>query len=380
MDPETEEYSSLNTRLTNVFRNNYVSNRGGVSYRYNVMRKYNLMAGINYQHAQLSSDQDFPLDWSVKRSFQNILPNASLNYRFSQGENLRIIYRTSTNAPSISQLQNVVDNNNPVSDDLIFFPQYLQRAGFQTAFVGKWHMGNDASPRPGYDHWVSFRGQGVYENPTLNLNGVQRKIGGYTTDVLTDEALSWLRTQTATAAEKPFFLVLSHKAVHSDFVPAARHRGRIHRHRLRDRDRRCTRTRGHAPAPARHLLRALLDRRQLPGGYGAPRAGPEDRQRPGDDRRDGGRTAEGQARHGGGARGVEGGDGLRTDRLHRRPLLFLAEGRRRAAPDLRAGCGGLARGAHPPAHWLAANARGRRCPGRRACPWWTRSMNSWIRC
>ena len=62
-----------------------------------------------------------------------------------------------------SHQHTVVDNSAPVPDGLIFFPQYLQKAGYQTAFFGKWHMGHDTDePRPGFDHWESFRGQGVY--------------------------------------------------------------------------------------------------------------------------------------------------------------------------------------------------------------------------
>jgi hypothetical protein len=114
LDPETKEYTEVNTELTNVFDNQYVTNRGGVSYRYNMMRKYNFMAGINFQDAQLTSDQDFPEALHVRRSFQNVLPNASMNYRFSRDANLRISYRTSTDAPSVSQLQNVIDNSNPL--------------------------------------------------------------------------------------------------------------------------------------------------------------------------------------------------------------------------------------------------------------------------
>lgn len=114
LDPETEAYTNLNTELTNVFDNKYITNRGGISYRYNMMRKYNFMAGVNFQNAQLNSDQDFPAELHVDRSFQSILPNASMNYRFSRDANLRIFYRTSTDAPSVSQLQNVVDNSNPL--------------------------------------------------------------------------------------------------------------------------------------------------------------------------------------------------------------------------------------------------------------------------
>ena len=107
----------------------------------------------------------------------------------------------------------------------MFFPQYLQQAGYATAFVGKWHMGHDDdAPQPGFDHWVSFRGQGEYFDPVLNVNGRRETVPGYTADVLTDQALQWL--QNRPDAAKPFFLYLSHKSVHYPFQPAPRHLGR----------------------------------------------------------------------------------------------------------------------------------------------------------
>jgi len=119
----------------------------------------------------------------------------------------------------------VVDNQRPEPDETVFFPQYLQKAGYETAFVGKWHMGHDHDrPRPGFDHWVSFKGQGTYFDPTLNINGRRETLQGYTTDILTDQALAWLRD--GRDAERPFFLYLSFKAVHYPFQPAPRHQGR----------------------------------------------------------------------------------------------------------------------------------------------------------
>ena len=120
----------------------------------------------------------------------------------------------------------VVDNVAPAPASLLFFPQYLQKQGYQTAFFGKWHMGGDnADPRPGFNRWVSFQGQGLYYNPTLNIDGkvVQYKDSSYTTDVLTDLSLQWLQNQKG---GKPFFLYLSHKAVHAEFKPARQDRGR----------------------------------------------------------------------------------------------------------------------------------------------------------
>ncbi len=120
----------------------------------------------------------------------------------------------------------IVDNTSPIPAGTKFFPELLQAAGYATAFLGKWHMGEvDDSPQPGFTHWVSFRGQGVYEDPVLNVDGKRRPVPGYTTDVLTDLALDWLKQHEKDAPDQPFFLYLSHKAVHAEFVPAPRHAG-----------------------------------------------------------------------------------------------------------------------------------------------------------
>ena len=124
----------------------------------------------------------------------------------------------------------VIDNNRLVPKGTIFFSQYLQKAGYATAYIGKWHMGGETDePRPGFDHWVSFRGQGHYLPPTpdytLNVNGRRVKQKGYISDELTDYAVDWLEQQEP--KEKPFFLYLSHKAVHANFTPAERHAGKL---------------------------------------------------------------------------------------------------------------------------------------------------------
>jgi N-acetylglucosamine-6-sulfatase len=101
------------------------------------------------------------------------------------------------------------------------FPQLLREAGHRTAFIGKWHMdaGNDA-PRPGFDHWVSFKGQGEYFDPLLNVDGVAQRAQGYTTDLLTEYALRFI----AGAQAQPFCLILSHTAPHAFCQSAPRHR------------------------------------------------------------------------------------------------------------------------------------------------------------
>jgi arylsulfatase A-like enzyme len=120
------------------------------------------------------------------------------------------------------------------------FPQELQRSGYTTGLVGKWHMGNDPTPRPGFDYWVSFPGQGKIIDPELYENGRLQKVTGYVTDLLTDRALEFVRRQRNSS--RPYFLYLAHKAVHPDaiqrndgsfdtaygthYIAAERHRGR----------------------------------------------------------------------------------------------------------------------------------------------------------
>ena len=123
----------------------------------------------------------------------------------------------------------VVDNSSPIPPGTIFFPEHLQRAGYATGYFGKWHMGEDAQsdqPRPGFDRWVSFRGQGTYFDPLLNIDGERRQMEGYTSDILTDFALEWLDELRGEGGDRPFFLYLAHKAVHAEFEPAPRHAGR----------------------------------------------------------------------------------------------------------------------------------------------------------
>ena len=115
----------------------------------------------------------------------------------------------------------VQGNTTPLNDDLITFPKVLQQNGYTTGLIGKWHMGASTDmPHPGFSRWISFRGQGTYLDPLLNFDGTQRKVDGYVTDILTDEAERFIRENAA----RPFCLYLGHKAVHGEFTPANRHR------------------------------------------------------------------------------------------------------------------------------------------------------------
>ena len=112
----------------------------------------------------------------------------------------------------------VTNNFTELPADLETFPKVLQRAGYATAYVGKWHMGeNNDEPRPGFDYFVTHKGQGKYVDTEFNFNGQRREIvSGYYTTVVTDIALDWLK---ADHQQKPWMLVLGHKATHSFYTP-----------------------------------------------------------------------------------------------------------------------------------------------------------------
>jgi N-acetylglucosamine-6-sulfatase len=133
----------------------------------------------------------------------------------------------------------IIDNvaRDFASHRLETFPKALHEHGYETGFVGKWHMGNDPTPRPGFDYWVSFRGQGRTMDPELYEDDRLHVVPGYVTDLLTDRAVGFINRER----DRPFALYLAHKAVHPDarqkddgsvdmdypsaYVPAPRHRG-----------------------------------------------------------------------------------------------------------------------------------------------------------
>jgi N-acetylglucosamine-6-sulfatase len=110
----------------------------------------------------------------------------------------------------------ILDNTNrsKQSHRLKTFPRALQRAGYDTAFIGKWHMGNDDTARPGFDYWVGMKGQGTSFDPVLNVNGERKKYHGHTTDVLNEKAVAFLRQKRT----KPFCLYIAHKALHPELT------------------------------------------------------------------------------------------------------------------------------------------------------------------
>ncbi len=136
----------------------------------------------------------------------------------------------------------IVDNTarDAASHRLQTFAQPLAAAGWRTGFFGKWHMGNDDSPRPGFTRWVAMQGQGEATDPQFNIDGTRARERGYVTDLLTDHVVDFVREPGG----QPFMVFLAHKALHPNivqrddgstgavagqaegFVPAPRHRGR----------------------------------------------------------------------------------------------------------------------------------------------------------
>lgn len=110
---EGGEGREIDSTLSNNFENTYVTNRAGIGYSTRG-EKSRLRVGLNYQEATLSGTQLFPFHAETQKTFGNLLPSLMYNYEFSKQDRLNIFYRTSTSAPSISQLQNVIDNSNPL--------------------------------------------------------------------------------------------------------------------------------------------------------------------------------------------------------------------------------------------------------------------------
>ena len=115
----------------------------------------------------------------------------------------------------------VLDNGTLLPKETPTFPTELQKAGYETGFFGKWHMGGSTDEQqPGFDHWVSFRGQGQYFNQAFNVNGTQVRTTGHNTDHVTDFTVDFIKQKH----DKPFMAYVSHKAVHAEFEPAERHK------------------------------------------------------------------------------------------------------------------------------------------------------------
>ena len=111
------------------------------------------------------------------------------------------------------------NTNSRFDGSQVTFPKLLQKAGYQTAVVGKWHLESDPT---GFDYWHILPGQGIYYNPPMIDNGKRVKHEGYVTDIISDLSIDWLKKRDKS---KPFLLMSQHKAPHREWAPPLRHLG-----------------------------------------------------------------------------------------------------------------------------------------------------------
>ena len=117
----------------------------------------------------------------------------------------------------------IIDNvaRDAMSHRLPNYHLHLQKLGYRTAHIGKWHMGNQGGPRPGYDYWVSYDGHGRLNDPRLNHDGRYEQHRGYVTDIMNTLAVDFLDGHAKRPGKQPFSLFFAHKAVHPDAEQAA---------------------------------------------------------------------------------------------------------------------------------------------------------------
>ena len=117
-----------------------------------------------------------------------------------------------------SHLNGFMRNGNNFDGSQQTFPKLLQKAGYTTAMIGKWHLKSEPQ---GFDYWDVLRGQGDYYNPVLLTENGKRQVEGYCTDIVTELAIDWLKGNSN--SQKPFMLMCQHKAPHRCWMPPLRH-------------------------------------------------------------------------------------------------------------------------------------------------------------
>jgi arylsulfatase A-like enzyme len=116
-----------------------------------------------------------------------------------------------------SHLNGIIDNRKKFDGSQQTFPKLLQKVGYKTAMIGKWHLKTDPT---GFDYWNILPGQGAYYNPAMKEMGQRKKYTGYTTDIITDHALKWLKSLKPS---EPFCLMFHHKAPHRNWQPGPKY-------------------------------------------------------------------------------------------------------------------------------------------------------------
>jgi arylsulfatase A-like enzyme len=142
-----------------------------------------------------------------------------------------------------SHKNGVRDNFTRFDSSKTTMPKLLQQAGYQTAMIGKWHL---HSYPTGFDYWKILPGQGLYYEPRLiSMNGDTNTYHGYASDVITDEAINWLKNRDK---NKPFVLLLHHKAPHRTFLPSLKYIEQFHNKKITEPSTLYADTAGHGSA------------------------------------------------------------------------------------------------------------------------------------
>jgi len=186
----------------------------------------------------LTDDQRWDCIGSAEQPFMGI-KTPHLDRLAAEGARFRNAFvTTSLCSPSrASMLSGLYAHTHQVVNNFIDFPadlpsyhKQLKAAGYETAYIGKFHMGEDTDePRPGFDYWISHTGQGRYDTNTFNINGRRVSKPGYYTRVVTEMAVDWLEQPH----DRPFLLILGHKAPHGPFVPEDKYKGAFDRASVR---------------------------------------------------------------------------------------------------------------------------------------------------
>ena len=136
-----EAYILPDTALSNQYHNIYITQAFGISYRLNHGKKYYIMLGVNPQYSTLIAQELYPLSNvpAVQRNYTSVLPRVIFNYKFSQSKNLRVMYRSNVTPPTITQLQNVVNNNNPL---LLNTGNPQLKQDFEQSFIARYGATN----------------------------------------------------------------------------------------------------------------------------------------------------------------------------------------------------------------------------------------------
>lgn len=127
-----------------------------------------------------------------------------------------ILTGTYNHVNGVTTLETPIDTNAPN------VAKHLQAGGYQTAIVGKWHLGEGAAHQPsGFDFWSVLPGQGEYFDPYMIEMGEEVELDGYATDLITDKCLDWMKARDR---DHPFFMMCHHKAPHRSWEPHSRHK------------------------------------------------------------------------------------------------------------------------------------------------------------